>query len=50
VASLLVLLMPLWVRSADDAPGRRRVRLWGGVALGVWLALSVFGLFLDRPS
>jgi quinol-cytochrome oxidoreductase complex cytochrome b subunit len=50
VASLLVLLVPLWVRTADDERGRRRVRLWGCVALAAWIALSVLGVFLDRPS
>lgn len=49
VASLLVLLVPLWVRGPDDAPTRRRARVWGGVAFGVWIALGVFGMFLDRP-
>jgi quinol-cytochrome oxidoreductase complex cytochrome b subunit len=43
-----VLLLPLWVRGGDDAGSRRRTRLWGGVALLAWIALSVAGAFLDR--
>ena len=47
--SLLVLLVPFWVRGVTDEPDRRRVRLWGGVAFGLWIVISVLGLLLDRP-
>ena len=46
VAALAVLLIPLWVR-----PGHflaKHARIWGASVLAIWIALGVYGSFLDR--
>jgi quinol-cytochrome oxidoreductase complex cytochrome b subunit len=47
--SLLVLLIPLWLRGGERPGSLRRVRLGGLLAFGAWIALAVLGAFLDRP-
>jgi quinol-cytochrome oxidoreductase complex cytochrome b subunit len=45
-ASVALLLIPQWVRPGGAIA--RRARLWGIAALTVWIALGVYGVFLDR--
>jgi quinol-cytochrome oxidoreductase complex cytochrome b subunit len=46
VAAFAVLLIPQWVR--PDSRIAKHARLWGMAALSVWIALGVYGAFLDR--
>jgi quinol-cytochrome oxidoreductase complex cytochrome b subunit len=45
-ASIALLLIPQWVRTGGLLA--RRARIWGIAALTVWIALGVYGVFLDR--
>jgi quinol-cytochrome oxidoreductase complex cytochrome b subunit len=49
VASIAVLLLPLAARGEETEAARRRFRLWGALAIALWVALAVFGAVLDRP-
>ncbi len=54
VVALAVLLLPQWAKrggpgvAGDLGAPVWRARLWGLAALAAWLALSVFGFYLDR--
>jgi quinol-cytochrome oxidoreductase complex cytochrome b subunit len=48
IASLAVLLLPLWVKRWDHPEGERRLRLGGLLAFALWVALAVLGSFMDR--
>ena len=48
-AAFGVLLLPLWVRGDGGPRHLRRTRLWGVVALAVWIVLGILGATLDRP-
>lgn len=48
IASLLVLLLPLWVRRWDRPERARRLRLAGVLAFAGWIALAILGSFMDR--
>jgi quinol-cytochrome oxidoreductase complex cytochrome b subunit len=45
-AGLALFLIPHWVRPGGAIA--RRARLWGIAALTLWIALGVYGAFLDR--
>ncbi len=47
-AAFAVLLLPFWLRGRVANANARSVRLWGALALVVWIALSVTALFVDR--
>ena len=47
-AGLGLLLLPLWTRREQGWTSPQRMRLWGAIALGIWVALSAAGLLIDR--
>ncbi len=47
-AAVAVLLLPLLLRGPGGPAQTRRVRVWGALALAVWIVLSVAGYLLDR--
>jgi quinol-cytochrome oxidoreductase complex cytochrome b subunit len=48
VASVAVLLLPLWLHGDETRERRLRIRLAGAGVLLVWLVLSVLGALLER--
>ncbi len=47
-AALGTLALPFLPRGSAGEPKPDRSRWWGAIALGAWLALTLFGLTLDR--
>jgi quinol-cytochrome oxidoreductase complex cytochrome b subunit len=46
--ALAVGLLPFWIRAVSSGRDPRRIRIVGLSAFGLWLALTVLGMFVDR--
>lgn len=49
IASLAVLLLPVWIRRWDRPENAGRIRIVGAAAFALWVALAVAGTLVDRP-
>jgi quinol-cytochrome oxidoreductase complex cytochrome b subunit len=46
--ALAVAFLPFWIRRVSPGTDSKRVRIVGLAAFGMWLVLTLLGVFVDR--